>query len=70
MALVTLIDGRQVLSSSHEWALECLARNILAKPLPQRRMWLDDFEAKHGAAAVDRLREAMSAVHAAQRRVA
>lgn len=59
----TLIDGREVASTSPEWRLETLARHVLSiKPLAARRAWLEDFEKKHGPAV--ELRHAMEQLHA------
>lgn len=74
-SLVTLIDGRQVLSDSEEWRHECEARTILSMPggLSARRRYLygtmDDkgvlrggVRQKRGEEAVKRLQETMTAI--------
>lgn len=49
---VTLADGRQVLSDSPEWLLECEARHILNMPSkPVRLEFLDKIEKRRGLAA-------------------
>lgn len=63
MADVTLLDGRTVPSTSREWLIECLARDLLARPLALRRQWLADMERKGDQAGADELRDAMRAVH-------
>lgn len=60
MPSVTLVDGRQVDSSSEEWRHEAEARAIAKLPtLAERRAWLDDIERKRGKAVADRLRRTM-----------
>lgn len=60
MPSVTLVDGRQVDSSSEEWRHEAEARAIAKLPtLAERRAWLDDIERKRGKPAADRLRRTM-----------
>jgi hypothetical protein len=60
MSAVTLIDGREVDSSSEAWRHEAEARAIAALPtLGQRRAWLDDIQSKRGKDAADRLRFTM-----------
>jgi hypothetical protein len=39
-SLVILHDGRQVMSDSEEWRLECEAVTILSMPLASRRTFL------------------------------
>lgn len=56
MQIVTLVDGRQVNSSSREWMAECEARTILAMPLPKRDSFWQDIERKRGADAVRELK--------------
>lgn len=63
MPSVTLVDGRQVDSSSEEWRHEAEARAIAKLPtLAERRAWLDDIERKRGKPAADRLRSTMRAL--------
>lgn len=60
----TLIDGREVDSASPEWAMECLARHVLAiKPLAARREWLEGYD-KKDAAGGQKLRQLMTAIKA------
>jgi hypothetical protein len=63
MAEVTLLDGRTVPSNSRDWLIECLARDLLSRPLALRRQWLADMERKGDQAGADELRDAMTAVH-------
>jgi hypothetical protein len=63
---VTLCDGLQVPSNSREWLIECLARDLLARPLGIRRQWLADMERKGNTAGADELRVVMKAVHEAR----
>ena len=59
-----LVDGRIVSTSSEEWRDECLARHVLAlASKPDRQAWLAGFEQRHGAAAAERLRYVILAVH-------
>lgn len=49
---VTLHDGRQVLSDSDEWRMECLAAKVLDMPTrEERRQWLDAWSKRHGEAS-------------------
>lgn len=53
----TLLDGREVDSSSEEWRHECLARSVVAiKSVEGRREWLAAFEKRHGKETADKLR--------------
>lgn len=62
--LVTLVDGRAVLSDAEEWRNETLARHVLSvRPLDARRAWLADFERQHGPAETEKLRSTMQLVH-------
>lgn len=69
-AYVELVDGRIVSRDAEEWRTECLARHVLAKPLPERRAWLADFERMHGAEGAERLKATMAALHAKARATA
>lgn len=63
MSTVTLIDGRQVSSSSPEWRHECEARAIAALPaLADRRYRLEQIEKDRGRDAADALRKTMAAL--------
>lgn len=63
MTTVTLVDGRRVDSASEEWRHEAEARAIAKLPtLADRRAWLEQLEAKRGAAAVQRLRDTMGEI--------
>lgn len=69
MSTVTLINGREVDSSSEEWRHECEARAILALPdKPQRVAWLESLEHKRGKPEVARLRRTMLALHEAKQK--
>lgn len=60
MNTVTLIDGRQVDSTSEDWRHECEARAIAALPtLADRRAWLEQLQHKRGKEEADRLRNTM-----------
>lgn len=49
---VTLHDGREVLSDSREWLLECEARHVLNQPtIEARRALLAGIEKKRGEPA-------------------
>lgn len=66
-ATVTLLDGREVSSSSEAWRHESEARAIAALPtLAERRAWLDDIERRRGKPAADALRDTMRALWAAR----
>lgn len=66
MKTVTLVDGREVDSSSEGWRHECEARSILALPtLAERRAHLEALEKRRGKAEADRLRSTMLALHEA-----
>ena len=62
-ALVELVDGQLVASDSEAWRDECFARYLLRKPLEERRAWIVDHEAKHGADSAERLKATIRAVH-------
>jgi hypothetical protein len=75
---VTLIDGRQVLSTDPEWMLECEARTILTWPLVQRRQYLfgkqnafgemrGGIAQKRGEHALEQLKRKIDQVWNAQR---
>jgi hypothetical protein len=65
----TLIDGRTVPSDSEAWKLECLARELLRRPLEARQAWLADFDQRHKnrPSAAEQVRAAVIAVHHHQR---
>lgn len=56
MALVTLIDGRQVANTSEEWRAECEARFVCKMRDRAREQYLESVEAKRGQAAAKALR--------------
>lgn len=59
----TLIDGREVDSSSMEWRIELEARSIAKLPtLAERRAWLEVVEARRGKEVADHLRAVIAAV--------
>lgn len=65
--MVTLVDGKVVMSDAEEWRHETLARHVLKLPgLETRRAWLADFERKHGAEDARRLMDTMQALHTAR----
>lgn len=53
--MVTLVDGRQVPSTSEEWRAECEARTILGTPHEKRHEQLQAIGAKRGVEALERL---------------
>lgn len=56
--LVTLIDGRQVSSSSEEWRHECEARHVARLPSrAERAKYIDTVHARRGADASLALRQ-------------
>jgi hypothetical protein len=68
MALVKLIDGREVYRDSEEWRHETEARHIAALPtLADRRAWLESIEHRRGKAAADRLRKTMGEIWKAKK---
>lgn len=42
--------------------LECLARTVLDKPLPERRAFLADWQARHGAKRAKQLKDEMTRI--------
>lgn len=61
--MVTLIDGRQVDSSSEPWRAECEARHILAMPNVQaRRDYLAGIQKRRGQQAYEQLADLVRAV--------
>lgn len=42
--LVTLCDGSEVLNTSREWQLECLAAWVMAMPFHKRQAWMSDIK--------------------------
>lgn len=53
--MVTLVDGRQVPSTSEEWRAECEARTILGTPHEKRHELLQAIADRRGAEARERL---------------
>ncbi len=56
MPAVTLIDGRQVDSSSEDWRLETEARELLRRNTAERREYLATVERKRGEQAAEALK--------------
>lgn len=55
---VTLQDGREVLSNSREWLLECEAKYVLNQPtIEARRTLLAAIEKRRGATAREELEQ-------------
>lgn len=55
--MATLIDGRQVDSSSEDWRHECEARYVSAMPKRQQRLdYVAAIERRRGTAEAERLR--------------
>lgn len=68
-ATVTLHDGREVLSDSLDWLLECEARHILKQPtIEARRALLASIEKRRGKQAREHLEERAMAIWRAQRK--
>lgn len=68
-SLVTLHDGRQVLSDSEEWRIECLAAKVLDMPTrDERRQWLDAWSKRHGEASCKALEQHIVAIWEARKR--
>jgi hypothetical protein len=60
-AYVRLINGQLVQSDAAEWARECLARQLLNRPLDARRQYLSRIPPD----VADALRAAMTEIHEA-----
>lgn len=58
---VTLLDERIVCSSCPAWRLETEAREVLNKPLEQRKVYLEKVEEKRGRVACEELKAAIKA---------
>lgn len=56
MTTVTLLDGRQVDSSSEEWRLETEARELMRWGTLERREYFATVERKRGAKACEQLK--------------
>jgi hypothetical protein len=66
-SIVTLADGRKVDTMSREWLLETLARELLRRPLAQRREWLSRMEQKGDKAGADELRGVLQTLRSTRR---
>lgn len=65
---VTLHDGRDVLSDSWEWLLECEAKYVLNQPtIEARRTLLAAIEKRRGATAREELEQRALAIWRANR---
>lgn len=65
---VTLHDGRDVLSDSLEWLLECEAKYVLKQPtIEARRTLLAAIEKRRGATAREELEQRALAIWRANR---
>ena len=65
---VTLQDGRDVLSDSREWLLECEAKYVLKQPtIEARRTLLAAIEKRRGAPAREELEQRALAIWRANR---
>ena len=65
---VTLHDGREVLSDSLEWLLECEAKYVLNQPnIEARRTLLAAIEKRRGATAREELEQRALAIWRANR---
>jgi len=50
-------------TSSNEFKIECLARELLSWPLEKRRGYLDKMQNRQGEKSVNNLKEVMTAEH-------
>lgn len=66
-SMVRLVTGQEVCNWCPEWALECEARRLLVYPMAARREALVKRDFERGKEATDRLRDVMTAVHAADK---
>lgn len=57
MGIVTLYDGRQVDSASHEWMAQCEVAYILAKPIHDRTKLYEVIGQRRGQDALDALKK-------------
>lgn len=65
---VTLHDGREVLSDSREWLLECEAKYVLNQPtIEARRTLLAAIEKRRGATAREELEQRALSIWRANR---
>lgn len=65
---VTLHDGRDVLSDSREWLLECEAKYVLKQPtIEARRTLMAAIEKRRGATAREELEQRALAIWRANR---
>ena len=60
--VVTLSDGKTVCNTCPAYRLECEAKNVLSKPLEQRKAYLEKVEEKRGKAGCDELKAAISEI--------
>jgi hypothetical protein len=59
----TLIDGRKVCNYCPDWAHECLARDLLARPLIERRKRMAEFS----ETMLVNLKTTMARIHATRK---
>lgn len=59
-AMVQLIDGRSVPSTSPEWQAECEAMTVLSWDMEKRQNFFEMVERKRGADGLARLKRGMS----------
>lgn len=65
---VTLHDGREVLSNSQDWLMECEAKYVLKQPtIEARRTLLSAIEKRRGAKAREELEQRALAIWRANR---
>jgi hypothetical protein len=57
--MITTIDGRQVLSDSHEWRRCCEAVHVLGMSHARRIGWLQDIAKRRGDAGLQALEDEM-----------
>lgn len=65
--LVTLADGREVSSTSEEWRVQCLAKEVLRMPFEALGPWLADHAKAHGHQVTESVKASMIALHRASR---
>ncbi|MDD1003601.1 MULTISPECIES: DUF7696 family protein [Pseudomonas] len=64
-SIVTLFNGREVLSSSSEYRAECEARHLLGKPFSEQVRMLERIARQRGAVALAELKATMANVEPA-----
>lgn len=65
----TLVDGQKCCSNCRAWLVECEARHLLTLPLHKRREQLDARLKPRGAVAVQQLKDKMTEVFNARKKI-